>query len=174
MAPLAVDPEVLDGAGAAVISAGEGLGSVITGLQSDDCGNDTLPDWPRGFQRAYLDGRDVRFRSRSHRLQSGQPSQFNPKDCLFPRKAPGLQSGSQPDSSPARSGCCPRVGPRFEGVWPKKIPAFPCHFTPLGLERRHVRSPRTPGGLLRRQPGRVAAFNFLQNKDLTKWRPSPN
>ena len=29
-----------------------------------------------------------------------------------------------------------------------KHPAFPCHFRPLGLERRHVRSPRTPGGLL--------------------------
>ena len=31
---------------------------------------------------------------------------------------------------------------------PTKIPAFPCHFGTLGLERRHVRSPRTPGGLL--------------------------
>lgn len=31
-----------------------------------------------------------------------------------------------------------------------KIPAFPCLFAPLGLEPRHVRSPRTPGGLLRR------------------------
>jgi hypothetical protein len=38
--------------------------------------------------------------------------------------------------------------------------AFPCHFASLGLEPRHVRSPRTPGGLLRRQPGRDAAFNF--------------
>src|SRR5579872_7363403 len=25
----------------------------------------------------------------------------------------------------------------------------PCHFGPLGLERRHVRGPRTPGGLPR-------------------------
>jgi hypothetical protein len=32
MAPLAVDPQVLDGAGAAVISAGDGLGSVISTL----------------------------------------------------------------------------------------------------------------------------------------------
>jgi hypothetical protein len=32
MALLAVDPEVLDGAGAAVVSAGEGLGSVIATL----------------------------------------------------------------------------------------------------------------------------------------------
>ena len=31
----------------------------------------------------------------------------------------------------------------------RKIPSFPCHFAPLGLEARHVRSPRTPGGLLR-------------------------
>ena len=31
---------------------------------------------------------------------------------------------------------------------PTKFPSFPCHFAPLGLERRHVRSPRTPGGLL--------------------------
>ena len=47
---------------------------------------------------------------------------------------------------------------------PRKIPAFPCHFRPLGLERRHVRSPRTPGGLLRRQTGRDAAFNFLKTR----------
>jgi hypothetical protein len=32
-------------------------------------------------------------------------------------------------------------------------PAFPCHFPPLRLERRHVRGPRTPGGLLRRENG---------------------
>jgi hypothetical protein len=32
MAPLAVDPEVLDGAGAAVVSTGEGLGSVVSTL----------------------------------------------------------------------------------------------------------------------------------------------
>ena len=30
----------------------------------------------------------------------------------------------------------------------RKIPSFPCHFAPLGLKARHVRSPRTPGGLL--------------------------
>ena len=35
----------------------------------------------------------------------------------------------------------------------RKIPAFPCHFAPLRLERRHVRGPRTPGGLLRRRNG---------------------
>ncbi len=35
----------------------------------------------------------------------------------------------------------------------RKIPSFPCHFRPLGLERRHVRSPRTPGGLLRTTNG---------------------
>ena len=27
---------------------------------------------------------------------------------------------------------------------------FPCHFRTLGIKARHVRSPRTPGGLLRR------------------------
>jgi hypothetical protein len=32
MAPLAVDPSTLDGAGAAVVTAGEGLGSVISTL----------------------------------------------------------------------------------------------------------------------------------------------
>ena len=37
-----------------------------------------------------------------------------------------------------------------EGGGDRKLPAFPCHFAPLGLEPRHVRSPRTPGGLLRR------------------------
>ena len=30
----------------------------------------------------------------------------------------------------------------------QKAPSFPCHFIPLGLKARHVRSPRTPGGLL--------------------------
>ena len=35
----------------------------------------------------------------------------------------------------------------------RKIPAFPCHFVPLRLERRHVRGPRTPGGLPRRRNG---------------------
>ena len=72
-----------------------------------------------------------------------------------------------------------RISPgvtRFGAFCPEviKIPAFPCHFAPLGLERRHVRSPRTPGGLLRTLPGRDAAFNFLENKDLSRWRPSRN
>ena len=31
----------------------------------------------------------------------------------------------------------------------RKIPAFPCHFRTLGLKARQLRSPRTPGGLLR-------------------------
>ena len=30
----------------------------------------------------------------------------------------------------------------------RNIASFHCHFGPLGLEPRHVRSPRTPGGLL--------------------------
>jgi hypothetical protein len=43
----------------------------------------------------------------------------------------------------------------------RNIASFPCHFGPLGLERRHVRGPRTPGGLLRDGNGpRIAAFNF--------------
>ena len=29
----------------------------------------------------------------------------------------------------------------------QKIPSFPCHFAALGLKARHVRGPRTPGGL---------------------------
>ena len=56
MAPLAVDPEVLDGAGAAVISAGEGLGSVITTLTTSLCGcNGMAGDDPAGaaFGRTY-------------------------------------------------------------------------------------------------------------------------
>src|SRR5271154_3553664 len=56
MAPLAVDPEVLDGAGAAVISAGEGLGSVITTLTTSlsRC-NGMAGDGPAGaaFGRSY-------------------------------------------------------------------------------------------------------------------------
>ena len=35
---------------------------------------------------------------------------------------------------------------------PRKFQTFPCHFRTLGLKARHVRSPRTPGGLLRRPP----------------------
>ena len=42
MAPLAVDPEVLDGAGAAVISAGDGLGSVISTLTTALSGCDGM------------------------------------------------------------------------------------------------------------------------------------
>ncbi len=56
MAPLAVDPEVLDGAGAAVISAGEGLGSVITTLTTSLSGcNGMAGDDPAGaaFGRSY-------------------------------------------------------------------------------------------------------------------------
>ena len=34
-----------------------------------------------------------------------------------------------------------------------KIPSFPCLFAALALKARHVRSPRTPGGLLRRENG---------------------
>jgi hypothetical protein len=40
-----------------------------------------------------------------------------------------------------------------------------CHFRPLGLERRHVCGPRTPGGLLRTLSGPlIAAFNFLKSR----------
>jgi hypothetical protein len=56
MAPLAVDPEVLDGAGAAVISAGEGLGSIITTLTTSLSGcNGMAGDDPAGaaFGRTY-------------------------------------------------------------------------------------------------------------------------
>ena len=56
MAPLAVDPEVLDGAGAAVISAGEGLGSAITTLTTSLSGcNGMAGDDPVGaaFGRTY-------------------------------------------------------------------------------------------------------------------------
>ena len=56
MAPLAVDPEVLDGAGAAVISAGEGLGTVITTLTTSLSGcNGMAGDDPAGaaFGRTY-------------------------------------------------------------------------------------------------------------------------
>jgi len=56
MAPLAVDPEVLDGAGAAVISAGEGLGAVITTLTTSLSGYTGMAgDDPAGaaFGRTY-------------------------------------------------------------------------------------------------------------------------
>jgi hypothetical protein len=56
MAPLAVDPQVLDGAGTAVISAGEGLGSVITTLTTSLSGcNGMAGDDPAGaaFGRTY-------------------------------------------------------------------------------------------------------------------------
>jgi hypothetical protein len=56
MAPLAVDPEILDGAGAAVISAGEGLGSVITTLTTSLSGcNGMAGNDPAGsaFGRTY-------------------------------------------------------------------------------------------------------------------------
>jgi hypothetical protein len=49
MTPLAVDPQVLDGAGAAVISAGEGLGSVISTLTTALSGCDGMAgDDPAG------------------------------------------------------------------------------------------------------------------------------
>jgi hypothetical protein len=56
MAPLAVDPQVLDGAGAAVISAGDGLGSVISTLTTALSGCDGMAgDDPAGaaFGRTY-------------------------------------------------------------------------------------------------------------------------
>jgi ADP-ribosyltransferase exoenzyme len=49
MAPLAVDPQVLDGAGAAVISAGDGLGSVVSTLTAALSGCDGMAgDDPAG------------------------------------------------------------------------------------------------------------------------------
>src|ERR1700743_783061 len=56
MAPLAVDPAVLDGAGTALISAGEGLGSVITTLTTSLSGCSGMAgDDPAGaaFGRSY-------------------------------------------------------------------------------------------------------------------------
>ena len=56
MAPLAVDPAVLDGAGTALISAGEGLGSVITTLTTSLSGCSGMAgDDPAGaaFGRTY-------------------------------------------------------------------------------------------------------------------------
>jgi hypothetical protein len=46
--------------------------------------------------------------------------------------------------------CTFGVGPPIvaKGARRRNIASFPCHFGPLGLERRHARSPRTPGGLL--------------------------
>ena len=86
--------------------------------------------------------------------------------------APRGVSSAGPASTPRGHEGDGRAG-RRQRNW-AEIPAFPCHFAPLGLEPRHVRSPRTPGGLLRRQTGRDAAFNFLENKDLHRWRPSRN
>src|ERR1700757_3679402 len=56
MAPLAVDPEVLDGAGLEVVSTGVGLGSVITALTTSLSGcNGMAGDDPAGaaFGRSY-------------------------------------------------------------------------------------------------------------------------
>jgi ADP-ribosyltransferase exoenzyme len=56
MAPLAVDPEVLDGAGLEVVSTGVGLGSVITALTTSLSGCDGMAgDDPAGaaFGRSY-------------------------------------------------------------------------------------------------------------------------
>jgi hypothetical protein len=56
MAPLAVDPEALDGAGATVISVGEGLGSVVSTLTTALTGCDGMAgDDPAGsaFGRSY-------------------------------------------------------------------------------------------------------------------------
>ena len=56
MAPLAVDPQALDGAGATVVSAGEGLGSVVSTLTTALAGcNGMAGDDPAGaaFGRTY-------------------------------------------------------------------------------------------------------------------------
>src|SRR5271170_3951174 len=56
MAPLAVDPEVLDDAGAALVSTGEGLGSVVSTLTTALAGCDGMAgDDPAGgaFGRSY-------------------------------------------------------------------------------------------------------------------------
>src|SRR3954449_13379403 len=43
----------------------------------------------------------------------------------------------------------------------------PCHFRVFRVKARHVRSPRTPGGLLRRMPwAALRPINFCKNKDL--------
>nr|WP_163745586.1 hypothetical protein [Mycobacterium lacus] len=53
MAPLAVDPAALDGAGAAVVAAGEGLGSVIAALTSGLAG---CAGWPVTMRPAWCSG----------------------------------------------------------------------------------------------------------------------
>src|SRR6185312_8824948 len=53
--------------------------------------------------------------------------------------------------------------PAASGTDTKKLAAFPCHFAVLRLEGRDVRSPRTPGGLLRRRErAAIAAFAFIK------------
>src|SRR6516165_11296010 len=43
----------------------------------------------------------------------------------------------------------------------------PCHFRSFRLKARHVRGPRTPGGLPRHQPwAALRPINFFENKDL--------
>jgi BMFP domain-containing protein YqiC len=57
-------------------------------------------------------------------------------------------SGSAPRAEPGISRFRVRcsASPRNDDL---KAPTFPCHFRTLGLKARQLRSPRTPGGLLR-------------------------
>src|SRR6266851_10517510 len=69
----------------------------------------------------------------------------------------GVDAGNRAAQGRTRRLKSPAVG--------RKVPSFPCRFRPLGLKARHVRSPRTPGGLLRNmEMGRVAAFSFLTTR----------
>ena len=46
-----------------------------------------------------------------------------------------------------------RSGLRWPHGTGTKNPPFPCHFRVFGVKARHVRGPRTPGGLLRTSNG---------------------
>jgi hypothetical protein len=91
-------------------------------------------------------------RSRRHfHDRQGRRSQTVPLPLyVMPGLDPGIHHSSKEscegDGLPGRSPAMTNWGYHLQIR--RKIPAFPCHFAPLGLEPRHVRSPRTPGGLL--------------------------
>ena len=84
----------------------------------------------------------------------------------------GVGSGGRRDDDDAR--VVPSAELAAAAISGEKSPHFLVISAPLGLKTRHVRGPRTPGGLPQDATRAALRPLILENKDLRQWRPSRN
>ena len=111
MAALAVDPQVLDGAGAAVISAGDGLGSVISTLTTALSGCDGMAgDDPAGaaFGHTYNNSAskllDAMTTTRNGLCRLGDGVRVSAHNYSVAEAMSNVSGHGQPLSAPHRTG----------------------------------------------------------------------